>query len=66
MVVVPSDKQRWVVLHVDRLTVEAIKSLAAMSQQSIGYTLDQAVEYFARKVNYDPEQPRKWYLPDDF
>jgi antitoxin component of RelBE/YafQ-DinJ toxin-antitoxin module len=60
-----SKKQRWVV-HCDDLTVATLKTLAATSHQSIGYTLDQAVEYFARKVQFEKDKPLKWSLPDDF
>jgi hypothetical protein len=59
------EKQRWVV-HCDPLTVDAIKALAAGKRQSIGETLDQAVEYFSRKVRLSPDFPSKWSLPDDF
>jgi hypothetical protein len=57
--------QRWVV-HCDPLTIAAIKTLAAAKKQSIGYTLDQAVEYFSRKVQFVEDKPLHWMLPDDF
>jgi hypothetical protein len=60
------DKQRWVVNNVDTLTVASIKVLATSKHQSVGYTLDQAVEYFSRKVKFTKEHPLKWELPDDF
>lgn len=58
-------KDRWVV-HCDPLTIAAIKTLAVAKKQSIGYTLDQAVEYFSRKVQFSEDTPLKWELPDDF
>jgi hypothetical protein len=58
-------KQRWVI-HCDPLTIAAVKALAASKKQSIGYTLDQAVEYFSRKVTFDGDKPLNWDLPDDF
>lgn len=60
------DRQRWVINGVDPLTVEAIKVLATSKRQSIAFTLDQAVEYFSRKVVFDKNMPLKWSLPDDF
>jgi hypothetical protein len=60
------DKQRWVIHNVDPLTIASIKTLAIAKRQSIGYTLDQAVEYFCRKVQLSKDQPLKWTLPDDF
>lgn len=59
------EKARWVV-HCDPLTIASVKVLAATKKQSIGYTLDQAVEYFGRKVQFEKEHPLKWELPDDF
>lgn len=60
------DKYRWVIQNVDALTIASIKTLAATSHQSIGHTLDQAVEYFCRKLVFDKDKPLKWTLPDDF
>jgi len=60
------NKQRWVVLNVDPLTVDAVKALAAAKRWSVGHTLDTAVEYFSRKVNLYDGAPGKWDLPDDF
>lgn len=57
--------ERWVV-HVDPLTAASIKTLAVAKHQSVGYTLDQAVEYFARKIKFDKDKPLQWALPDDF
>jgi hypothetical protein len=59
------EKTRWVV-HCDPLTVAAVKALAASGHYSIGYVLDQAVEYFSRKVQFDEDKPLQWVLPDDF
>ena len=59
------NRYRWVV-QCDPLTAASIKVLAAAQHKSIGYTLDQAVEYFSRKVQFTKDEPLKWRLPDDF
>lgn len=56
---------RWVV-WCDPLTIQAIKSLAATKRQSMGRTLDQAVEYFSRKIVIEPDKPLHWQLPEDY
>jgi hypothetical protein len=66
MITARGDKQRWVVNNVDSLSVASLKVLAASKGQSIGYTLDQAIEYFSRKVVFDKDKPLSWSLPDDF
>jgi hypothetical protein len=50
----------------DPLTIQAIKSLAATKRQSMGRTLDQAVEYFSRKIVIEPDKPLHWQLPEDY
>lgn len=62
---IAGEKDRWVV-HCDPLTIATVKALAAAKKQSIGYTLDQAIEYFSRKVQLDKDKPLKWELPHDF
>ena len=61
-----SNKQRWVVNNVDELTIDVVKQLASANKQSMGYTLDQAVEYFSRKIRLSDGPPFTWQLPDDF
>jgi len=58
-------KQRWVI-DCDPATVAAIKVLAAAKHQPMGATLDLAVEYFSRKVQFEKNKPLQWSLPDDF
>lgn len=60
------NRTRWVIRDVDELTIQAVKSLAASANQSVGYTLDQIVEYFGRKVEFDEDKPLKWHLPSDW
>jgi antitoxin component of RelBE/YafQ-DinJ toxin-antitoxin module len=60
-----SGKQRWVV-DCDAKTIASIKVLAASKRQSMGLTLDQAVEYFCRKVVLSKDEPLKWALPGDW
>lgn len=62
---IAGERDRWVV-HCDPLTIAAVKALAASKKQSVGKTLDQAVEYFSRKVRIDPNRRLNWELPDDF
>ena len=52
------DRTRWVLTNVDQLTVDTVKSMS--------YTVDQAVEYFARKITLSSKTPFRWMLPDDF